>query len=158
MVDHDIRREATTMAADAQKAYDLSDAERECFRDLLQNSETFKHLVTAQQSAVLVADLDDVEEGIANLAGQGAEPLGTAIDRLGEQYLADAREIVALAEDLGEGIHWGTATKLYQAGYETIESIRNDTMHELVAEASLHPDLAEQVKDNVGGQKARGEA
>jgi len=126
-----VSREARNIASDARTQGDLSDTEAEILRDLLNSSEAFDLLVTAQQAAVYVnADDQDIPNGLDELAREGAQPLGEAIDALVEDRKCRAIEIEALADALEEP--WGAARTLYRAGYETVDDLRGVEQAELI--------------------------
>lgn len=128
-----VRSEARHIADDARETRDLSDAGAECLRDLLRSDEAFGQLVTAQRAAVSVdADDHDVDEPIEALARKGATPLGTAIDLLVDDRIADAQAVVALTKAVDTDLPWGQALKLHQAGVETVDDLRDAEQADLV--------------------------
>lgn len=150
MNSHTVAREARQIADDARKTKGLSDPEAECLRDLLQDDEAFSLLVTAQQSSVKVStDYHDVDEEIEGLARKGAGALGKAIDEVVADRIEDAEAIVALASKGGAGLTWSVAMQLYQAGFETVESLQEAELHDFVAETAMAPELAERVRRDV---------
>lgn len=145
--DRTVAQEARRIARDARSTKDLSDAESECLRDLLQSDDAFALLVTAQQNAVLVdSDEHDVDAETAGLARGAAANAGHAIDRIVEDRIEEAETVVALADQLGDPATWGVVIDCYRAGYQSVAAVRNADLEELIADSGIHPEVAESIK------------
>jgi len=155
--DDTVQSKARNWARDAQKANDLTDAEAECLRSLLKDSEAFNYLVTAQQAAVYVDDGSEqpvVDERIKALATEAAEPLGEAIDDVIDKLAGEAQEIVALAETVDDNAPWGVLAGLYQAGYDSERALQEASQEDLI-EAGAHPNVAARIKAELGNDDDR---
>jgi len=146
-----VTRKAREIARDEAQDQDFDDAEWECLEDLLKQDEAFGHLVTAQWSAVAIDhERHDIDVTVEEHARKGAERLGTARDRVIEQRVQQAREIVALAEEIDSNVPWGVTIDLYLAGFTTLGEIRETDQEELIDEAEVAPSLAARIKAAVG--------
>ncbi len=148
-----VQRKARLWARDEASERDLSDAEQECLRDLLQSDEVFGQLVTAQQNAVaLTSGEDDDLVDVVDHASDAAGELGEAIDIVLDKRVEEAREIVALAEAASELGTWGVFIKLYRAGYTSVEDLQTVSESDL-ADAGAHPSVAAEIKAYVDDQE-----
>jgi len=150
MVDEQkVRSEATTIAAGARRTRDLTDRESECLRDLLAGDEAFALLVTAQQNAVLVDTNDhDIGEVVEQLAVDAAGAAADAIDRIIDERVGDAKDIVVFADEV-DALSWAVAIDPYQSEFRTVTDLQRATRPELV-NAGMAPKLVDRVKDDVG--------
>jgi len=146
-----VARKAQEIARDTAQDQELNDAEWECLEDLLKQDKAFGLLVTAQWSAVAIDhERHDVDLTVEDNAREAAEWLGNARDRVIEQRLQQAREIVALAEKIDSNAPWGVTIDLYLAGFSTLEELREADQEELIDEADVAPSLAARIKAAVG--------
>jgi len=152
MNDRVVQREARDIASDLRGRdgeNGLSDAEAECLRELLGRSEAFTHLVRAQQAAVLVdQEMIGVDEGVCRKAHNGAHQQGEAIDELVQHFVTDAEAIIALARELYDDGTWGPVVDVYRAGYQSVEDLQEADLQELIADAGMHPAVAEELVES----------
>lgn len=154
-IDRDtVTRKASENARDAQSAFDLSDAERECLEDILRSDEAFGRLVTAQQAAVGVRPGDfRIDEETGEHATAAAGHLGTALDRVLSDRVEDAKHAVELAKAEGMDLPWLQGLILYEAGYRSVDDLRDATQDVLIQDAGIPPATAAKITAAVGSYR-----
>jgi len=125
------------------------DAEAEVLQELLTGDETFGAVITAHQNAVFVDNhelSDELSDDTLRHLVLAAHDLSHVREMIVTRHKETTQEVVELRDRLE--LPWSGAFELYQAGYETVQGIRDATQSEM-SEEGVGKALAARAKAEV---------
>ena len=144
MTDQLVREQAEQIAREEADAYGWIDGKCEILRDLLCDDQAFANAVIAQQHLARFDGVIDAGADTVDRALEGALAAADVREHRVQRLSATASQIVMLAKELDQWPEWIDAYRAHQAGFVSIQELRDVTRDTLV-DADLHPDVADRL-------------